>query len=73
MPALRSWWFVPHLFIYMIAYSLMAVALVIWIAASLKKKESWQTLSDNLVRSSSALLIIGMLTGSVYIVPTGKD
>lgn len=66
MPALRSWWFVPHLFIYMIAYSLMAVALVIWIAASLKKRESWQTLSDNLVRSSSALLIIGMLTGSVW-------
>ena len=66
MPALRSWWFVPHLFIYMIAYSLMAIALVIWIAASLKKRESWQTLSDNLVRSSSALLIIGMLTGSVW-------
>ena len=66
MPALRSWWFVPHLFIYMIAYSLIAIALVIWIAASLKKRESWQTLSDNLVRSSSALLIIGMLTGSVW-------
>lgn len=74
MPALRSWWFVPHLFIYMVAYSLMALALVIWLIAAVKfrsanncqSKEQWQTLSNNLVRSSSALLIIGMLTGSVW-------
>jgi len=66
MPALRSWWFVPHLFIYMVAYSLMALALVVWIVAVSKKKSDWQVISDNLVRSSSALLIIGMLTGSVW-------
>ena len=66
MPALRSWWFVPHLFIYMVAYSLMAFALIMWIAAEMKKKDQWRELSNNLVRSSSALLIIGMLTGSVW-------
>lgn len=82
MPALRSWWFVPHLFIYMVAYSLMALSLIayIWSAVPIKKKagmmplntatsqkaQHWQTLSDNLMRSSTALLIIGMLTGSVW-------
>lgn len=66
MPALRSWWFVPHLFIYMVAYSLMAISLIMWLLAAARKKPHWQQLSDNLVRSSSALLIIGMLTGSVW-------
>lgn len=66
MPALRSWWFVPHLFIYMVAYSLMALALVLWLVASIRHKDSLRELSNNIVRSSSALLIIGMLTGSVW-------
>lgn len=72
MPALRSWWFVPHVFIYMVAYSLMALALVMWIVPKVKKsgrkrdEDHWLTLSSNLVRSSAALLIIGMLTGSVW-------
>lgn len=66
MPALRSWWFVPHLFIYMVAYSLMALALMTWMAGAVKQKAHWLTLSDNLVRSSSALLVIGMLTGAVW-------
>lgn len=66
MPALRSWWFVPHLFIYMVAYSLMALALVMWLVERYNTHERWQGVSENLVRSSSALLIIGMLTGSVW-------
>lgn len=66
MPALRSWWFVPHLFIYMVAYSLMAMSLIVWLSARFRQKDAWRTLSDNLLRSSSALLIIGMLTGSVW-------
>lgn len=66
MPALRSWWFVPHLFIYMVAYSLMALALVMWLAGAKKPDSQWRTLSDGLVRSASALLIIGMLTGAVW-------
>ncbi len=66
MPALRSWWFVPHLFIYMLAYSLMAMSLVAWLAGSWRQKEQWQILSDRFMRSSSALLIIGMITGSIW-------
>jgi len=66
MPALRSWWFVPHLFIYMVAYSLMALAVIVWILEAMGKAKKLHGVSDNLVRSSSALLIIGMLTGSVW-------
>ncbi len=66
MPALRSWWFVPHIFIYMVAYSLMAIALIMWLLGAHKGKLEWQSLSNNLVRSSSALLLIGMLSGSVW-------
>lgn len=62
MPALRSWWFVPHLFIYMVAYSLMALAVI----GSFLKRFRHTTIPEQLVRSSSALLIIGMLTGSVW-------
>lgn len=66
MPALRSWWFVPHLFIYMVAYSLMAIALFMWLMGNARNKEQWMTVSDNMMRSSCALLIVGMLTGSVW-------
>ncbi len=63
MPALRSWWFVPHIFIYMVAYSLMAMALLATLFMRYIKEEK---LVDGLMRSSCALLIIGMLTGSVW-------
>ena len=66
MPALRSWWFVPHLFIYMVAYSLMALALMRWLVEARKQEGHEHRMSNNLVRSSSALLVIGMLTGSVW-------
>lgn len=69
MPALRSWWFVPHLFIYMVAYALMALALLLIIVRMIKgrqKSDEGEDVPGNLVRSSSALLIIGMLTGSVW-------
>ena len=61
-PALRSWWFVPHLFVYMIAYSLMALALLVRLLP-LRDKVA---LSGKLLRSSSALLVLGMLCGSVW-------
>ena len=61
-PALRSWWFVPHLFVYMVAYSLMALALLVRLLP-LRDKVA---LSGKLLRSSSALLVLGMLCGSIW-------
>lgn len=66
MPALRSWWFVPHLFIYMVAYSLMAMALPVIFWEKWRNGRMGNETSDKLVRSSSALLVIGILTGSVW-------
>ena len=72
MPALRSWWFVPHLFIYMVAYSLMAMAVVIKVVNFQRKTKTsksdskFHEVSTNLMRSATALLIIGMLTGSIW-------
>ena len=106
MPALRSWWFVPHVFIYMVAYALMALGLLLflWEKRAMKRCNdemvkrcndetvkqcndesspsaatplhhftatplhhyTIDALAENLVRSAAALLIIGMLTGSVW-------
>jgi len=78
MPALRSYWFVPHLIIYMVAYALMALSLLILIfsrisrasrisrTSSSSKNIFSREISHNLFSSSSALLIIGMLCGAVW-------
>lgn len=72
MPALRSWWFAPHILLYMMAYSLMFISIVAWLVEKHKKGshplyvEGDRTISVNLVRASSALLLLGMLTGSVW-------
>ena len=64
MPALRSWWFVPHLFIYMVAYSLMALAVVMrWVE---DRRPRLHGTTEGLVRSASGLLILGMLAGAVW-------
>lgn len=65
MPALRSLWFVPHLIIYMLAYSLLAISLISGIFA-LWGKEGAADLSGKLLHTASALLIIGMLCGAVW-------
>lgn len=61
-PALRSLWFVPHLIVYMLAYAIMAVSLVL----SFLKSEKLATLAPMLVKVCSALLLVGMLCGSVW-------
>jgi len=65
MPALRSLWFVPHLIIYMLAYSVMAISLICGIIA-LFGKENFGEISSRLLSTSSTLLILGMLCGAVW-------
>lgn len=64
-PALRSFWFVPHLIIYMLAYSLMALSLVLGITSFFVKRPLLR-LSGKLLRTSSSLLLLGMLCGAVW-------
>jgi len=57
MPALRSLWFIPHLIIYMLAYSLLALAL----AVSFMGRDPMK-----LLKVSSVLLLVGMICGAVW-------
>jgi len=65
MPALRSLWFVPHLIIYMLAYSIMAISLVCGII-SLTGRQGFGEVSSKLLGTASSLLILGMLCGAVW-------
>lgn len=65
MPALRSFWFVPHLLIYMLAYSLLALSLLSLIARPLLKRMP-AGLPRRLLSAASSLLLLGMLCGAVW-------
>jgi len=66
MPALRSLWFVPHLIIYMLAYSILALALLLALGKPFLRRFDAQKYEGLFVRISSALLIVGMLCGAVW-------
>ncbi|MCQ2146423.1 MAG: cytochrome c biogenesis protein CcsA [Bacteroidales bacterium] len=64
MPALRSLWFFPHIIIYMLAYSVLAVAVALGIMSFFKERT--YDVSCKLLQTGSALLLAGMLCGSVW-------
>lgn len=67
VPALRSWWFVPHLVLYMIAYSALAIALVLAVLdLAGVGKGALVPLTGKLFSTASSLLILGMLCGAVW-------
>lgn len=63
MPALRSAWFVPHIGVYMLAYSALAIALG---AGILIPWRNTFPLMMRLVQTASCLLLVGMLCGAVW-------
>lgn len=65
MPALRSLWFVPHLTIYMLAYAILALAVVSGIASHFTSRLA-AGLSGKLLSTASSLLLLGMLCGAVW-------
>lgn len=65
MPALRSLWFVPHLTIYMLAYAILALAVVSGIASHFTSRLP-AGLSVKLLSTASSLLLLGMLCGAVW-------
>lgn len=64
VPALRSLWFIPHLVLYMLAYSSLALALIAGIVFYIKKNNS--AIPGRLFNTASALLLLGMLCGAVW-------
>lgn len=68
MPALRSWWFVPHLACYMVAYSLLALSIVAgaaW-ASGWRRAAAWGAATVRMADTASSLLLLGMLCGAVW-------
>jgi len=67
MPALRSGWFVPHLAFYMLAYSLLAISLVMAIIKNrVSEPHKLSNTISSLLHTSSSLLLLGMLCGAVW-------
>ncbi len=67
MPALRSLWFVPHLALYMLAYSSLAVALITGIVGFFAGNAGkLSALSGKLLDTASSLLLTGMLCGAIW-------
>ncbi len=56
VPALQSPWFAPHVFVYIFAYCLLGIAVLI----------AWWKQVDDLVYVSFAFLTIGMLFGALW-------
>lgn len=67
MPALRSFWFIPHIALYMLAYSSLGLALVTGVASVFPRKhQKIEVLSSRLFQTSSSLLLLGMICGAVW-------
>lgn len=67
-PALQSPWFVPHVLVYMIAYTLAAVAFIITLISFFNKKDR-QRLENgvyNLVLISFPFMTSGMFFGAIW-------
>ena len=65
MPALRSFWFIPHLIVYMLAYSIMALSVITGVA-SLFSGRVPEHLTERLLSTASSLLLTGMICGAVW-------
>lgn len=66
MPALQSFWFIPHVTVYMFSYSVLGCACLLAIAGLRKHKEEYLDTTDSLVYTGVAFLTVGMLTGAIW-------
>jgi len=66
VPALRSLWFFPHILIYMIAYSLLAIATVVSGIGTFRDRPEYSELGGKLLTTTSSLLLIGMICGAIW-------
>ena len=71
MPALQSYWFVPHVIVYILAYSLLAFAAIIAFTGVVdlykgRIEEKTLILADNIVYVGFAFLTFGLLFGAMW-------
>ena len=66
MPALQSVWFIPHVTIYMLAYSILACATLLAILSWIKKDTKYLPYIDNLVYIGTGMVFLGLLSGAIW-------
>ncbi len=69
MPALQSYWFIPHVTVYMLSYALLGAATIASFLAIKEVKKGnlrLMELIDNLVYIGLGLLMLGMLMGALW-------
>ena len=66
MPALQSWWFMPHVTVYMFSYSVLGCAFIMACAGLFRGSDSFLEPSDTLVYIGTAFLSLGMLSGALW-------
>lgn len=71
MPALQSYWFVPHVIVYILAYATLAVSAVFGIRGLIlvhrgKETKSIIQTADNIVYMGFSLLTFGLLFGALW-------
>lgn len=66
MPALQSFWFIPHVTIYMFAYGILGCAFILAVAGLVCRKNDYMSSIDNLVYIGVALMTLGMLMGAIW-------
>ena len=71
MPALQSPWFLPHVIVYMLAYSLLGIAAINALYLLIKPNTTEKQIAiiatcDNIVYVGTAFLTMGMLIGAIW-------
>jgi ABC-type transport system involved in cytochrome c biogenesis permease subunit len=66
MPALQSFWFVPHVSVYMFSYSLFGCATLLTIVAMVRQNSDVDAAIERLIYAGMAFLTFGMLTGALW-------
>lgn len=66
MPALQSWWFVPHVAVYIFSYSVLGCAFLLACVGLVKKSDEYLKPADTLVYIGLSFLSLGMLSGALW-------
>lgn len=66
MPALQSYWFVPHVTVYMFAYAVFGCALILALAGWFGHTDEYLPTQDRLTCVGLAFLTFGMLSGALW-------
>ena len=69
MPALQSYWFIPHVTAYILSYAMLGAATIMAIIILVKKEIDNERLllsMDKMVYIGFGLIILGMLMGAVW-------